>query len=287
MQIREALIRLHVLAPAIRQGWVIPVPHLRIWKSKQESLRAQMRRDVVNLDLLQVLTSDFEIPPAQSDNIRGLSVMPGGGVVPQDHARSVIESPMIYFNSVLAVAGATESRFLPTADSDLMLLRQRVTDAGKLNRQIRDSLAVGSLKRVLVPVFDEATFETICSIRASEDSFNDWRDGVRELADGGYPIPANEMQEYESIMDERLAQHVLKIESSIEKTASLRGKINAVRPSKLDIGLAAAVWLLPPQASISKLGAGVLAPVLKAALNSFTTSRGSANSVVMKLQKRS
>lgn len=286
VQIKDALSRLSVLAPAIRQGWIVTVPHLRIWKSAKESIRTQVRRDAMNLSLVDVLSSTFEIPPAQSDNIRGLNVAPSGGVIPKDHARSIVESSMIYFNSTLAVAGVTESRFLPTADSDFSLLRQRVQDAGKLNRAIRDGLAVGSLRRAFLPTFDDATFENICEIRQSEESFSNWRNEIRALADGTSPISAHELKEYESILDEKISRHVSKIESDIENSRSLRGKISAARPSKLDIGLAATVWAIPPQGSVLKLVAGLSAPILKAAVNSIVARRASSSSVLMKLQRR-
>lgn len=285
-QIKQALSRLGILSRAVRQGWIIPVPHLRMWKRRLESIRTQVRHDIMNPSLMGVLSSEFEIPPAQSDIMRGMQVHFGtGATLPQDYAHSVIESPMIYFNSSLAVAGDTDARFLPTSDSDFAILRQRLTDAGNLNRQLRDVVAVGSLRRTLLPTFDDATFATICKIRDSEESFHAWRNEIRALADGDALIPDQKMAAYESILDERIQSHVAKIDADIEKSPSLKSKIATIRPGKLDIGLAAAIWLVPPEGSITKLIAAIAAPILKAAVTSFRSPSGTSRSVVMELRK--
>ncbi|MDS0133695.1 MULTISPECIES: hypothetical protein [unclassified Amycolatopsis] len=286
-QIKAALYRLEVLEPGIRSGWILTVPHLRIWKTAKESIRTQVRKDTMNPSLVETLSSEFDIPPAHNDFIRGLSVVGGDGVVPQDHARSVVESPMIYFNSTLAVAGETDSRFLPTVDSDFSLLRQRVTDAAKLNKELRDGVAVGSLRRVLLPTFDDLTFERICSIRESEASFSEWRTQIRELIDGNTTLREDDMSAFEEIVDDKIKQRVAKIESDIEKSNTLRGALESAKPSKLDLGLAAAVWAIPPQGSILKLIAGVGAPILRAALKSVSSRQNSAQSVVMEIRKLS
>ncbi|WP_162834229.1 hypothetical protein [Amycolatopsis circi] len=285
--IKAALSDLSTLAPAIRQGWIIPVPHLRIWKSKTESVRAQLRRDVMNLDLLEVLESDFENPPAMNDLVRGARVVPGSGVVPQDYAFSVVEPPMIYFNYGLAVVAETRSRFLPVTDSDLRLLYQRVDQAGRLNRQVRDAVAVGSLRRNLLPLLEEASFDTICNIRNSEASFNAWRTEIRRLADGDVLVKPEDMQEYESILDEKIREHIAKIEHDIEKSRSLKNMMAAVKPTKLDVALAGVAWAVPPHASPLKLIAAVAAPVLKAALTSLVGARNLPSSVIVELRRAS
>ncbi|MEV6878648.1 hypothetical protein [Amycolatopsis sp. NPDC051128] len=284
-KIRSILRMLSILAPAIQRGWILTVPHLRIWKKMRESIQAQVRRDIMNPELLEVLSSEFDTPPAHSDMFRGMSVTDPRGVLPQDHALSVAESPMIYFNSCLAVAGATDARFLPVADSDFALLHQHILDAGKLNRQLRDAIAVGALQRATVPTFDDESFQTICSIRDSESAFNDWRNQVREFVDGSFPISLDDIRDVEGIVSDRIRLRVERIESDIKKSKTLRGFVESAIPSGLEVGIAAAIWTAPPQASIAKLIASISAPILKAAINSIVSRRRSAMSVVIKLQK--
>jgi hypothetical protein len=286
VRIKTALARLGTLAPAIRSGWILPVPHLRIWRQRTQQILTQVRRDVMNLELHAVLRSEYKVPPALSDEIRGLTVMPSEGVVPKDAPRALVEAPANYFNSVMAVADATDSRFLATADSDYELLRQKISDAGKLNGDIRRSLAVHGLQHVFLPTFDSHSFATICEIRNSEPSFADWREGIRALTDGDLMTGNVKLSEYQSMAIEKLQGHVNRIRKDVEKSRSLRGKLEAAKPDALDVSIAAVIWSVPPQASVLKLTMGVAAPLLRRAILSVASPTGSAKSVVMKLDKR-
>ncbi|MEJ1937391.1 hypothetical protein WDZ92_44920, partial [Nostoc sp. NIES-2111] len=157
-RIKRALTQLETLRPAIAAGWITPVPHLRIWRKRAKSIETQVRHDILNLSLLETLTKTYANPPAQSDDIRGLTVLPHEGVIPTDHAQAIVESPMLYFDSALAVADSTYARFLPSVDSDYSLLKQRIVDAGTLSRSVRDGLVVGGVKKALLPTFEHFSF---------------------------------------------------------------------------------------------------------------------------------
>lgn len=281
-RIKSAINKLDVLAPAIRAGWILPVPHLRIWKERKHQIATQVRKDILDLDMLDVIQAEYVDPPAHSDVLRGLAVTPEGGVRPVNHAASIIENPSIYFNSVMAVADATDSRYLPTADSDFALVRHRIQNAGKLNRVIRDGLAVGTLHRVLLPSFEDVPFETICDIRRSESAFAAWRDGVRGIIEGDSPIGKSEQADYGEIMAEHLAAYVAGIEADVARSRTLSGRLEALKPDAIDFALAAATWLIPPD-SILALVKSLAAPLVRRALMSMVSSKGSANSVIVKL----
>jgi hypothetical protein len=282
-RIRAALGKLEVLAPAIRAGWILPVPHLRIWKDRKYQIATQVRKDVLDLSMLDVIKGEYVDPPAQSDVIRGMAITPEGGFRSVDNARAIIESPAIYFNSVMAVADATDSRFVPTADSDFALVRQRISDAGKLNRAIRDGLAVGSLHQVLVPSFENFSFDTICDIRQSEQSFADWRDGIRELSNGDTPISESNLADYGEIMTERLANYVASIKADIARSSTLKGRLESIKPEAIDWTIAATMWMIPPQSPVLKLVESLAAPLVRRALKSIVSPQGSAKSVIIKL----
>lgn len=282
-RIKAALGTLEILSPAIQAGWILPVPHLRIWKERKHQIATQVRKDILDLSMLDIIQGEYIDPPAQSDILRGMGITPEGGFRPVDNARAAIESPAIYFNSVMAVADATDSRFLPTADSDFALVRHRISNAGKLNRTIRDGLAVGSLHRVLLPGFEQFSFDTICDIRRSESSFADWRDGIRELADGDSLINSSDFADYGDIMAERLAVYVSKIQADIAHSRTLKGRFESIKPDAIDLAIAATMWIIPPESPVIKLVESLAAPLVRRALKSISSSRGSAKSVIMKL----
>lgn len=283
--IKRAIFRLETLEPAIRAGWVIPVPHLRIWKRHRETLRAQIRRDILNLDLLSTLLKEYSLPPAQSDHVRGLTIMPDEGVIPTDHARAIVESPMIYFDSMLAVADSTDARFLPTADSDYALLLQRVADAGQASLSVRDGLAVGGIKQALLPAFDKFSFATVCDVRRSESAFAEWRNGVRSLVNGGATLDVSSLNRQEEVVAAIIDEHVVEIRAAVAKSQTLSGRWQDVKPDALDIAIATAIWAVPPAAPVAKLLASVAAPLLKRAVLSVVSPTGANNSIVARLDR--
>lgn len=289
-RIKAALERLDVVAPAIRSGWLLPVPHLRYWQARRQQIVSSVRHDVADPRMFSVMSGDYSGPPAMADNVRGMNIVPDGGVHPRDSARATIEGPSIYFNSILAVADSTDSRFLPTADSDYAILREKIMRAAKQAKSVQDGLAVHSLHSELMPTFDDETFSVVCDIRNSESVFAEWRDEVAALASGETIDGEGGVERAQEVVDERLRDRCARIRASISKTKTLSGRLQAAteggKELGADIGLAAAVWAVPPEASVVKLLAGVSAPLLRRALKAAAPTTGGSASVLMKLDKR-
>jgi hypothetical protein len=282
-RISQALGMLADLEPGIRSGWLTLVPHLRYWKQNEQAIWSQVRRDVMDLQFMDLMNHPWKTEPAVSDVLRGFLTIPTGGYIPKDHNRALTESPSLYFNATLAVAATAQARFLPTADSDYGMLAHKIKKATMLNRQLRDGLLVHAMESVLVPDVRVDNFEDVMSIRADSESFADWRRGLENIV-SGVGIPSNvTLEECQQLVTESLRDRVEGIREEGRSRASLGSRLTQARMESIDVGVAAALWMIEG-ASVPAVISG-MALLFKAALQVLNPSVDGRSSVLLRLDK--
>ncbi|MFD9699438.1 hypothetical protein [Lentzea sp. NPDC059081] len=273
--------RLKRFEKPIREGWIIPVPHLRLWKSSEEKIWSQIRRDVLDLDVHDILNREWVGMPAVSDYIRGLQVTPNAGWHPADAAKAVVEPPSLYFNRTLAIGSLVESRFTPCADVDLALLMNKFKQATTLNRELRDALLVKALDGYAIPNFDEQDILEICRIRKSDEAFDEWRAELSRLVSGKSIPTSADLGEVESQLSEAIKQMVSDLRRKVKNDRSLSARAARARMEFIDIGFLGVAAFLPEKLAL----AAALPPILKMAVQMLISPAGGAGSVLLKVDQ--
>jgi hypothetical protein len=282
-RISEALGMLADLDRGIRDGWLILVPHLRHWKRHEHAIWTQVRRDVMDLEFMDVMKTPWSRPPAVSDFVRGHGTFPSGGYIPQDHNRALSEGPSLYFNATLAIASSTHARLLPAADSEYGMLAYKINRAKMLNRQLRDGLLIHAMESVLAPAVESEKIDEVMAIRADSHSFADWRHGLSEAVSGKY-IPSNvDIEESQQLVAEQLQELVEGIRREGREASSLGARLSRARLEGIDIGFAAALCLAPGDLVVKVLSG--LALLLKAAVQVASSPLDGRSSVLLRLDK--
>ncbi|HEV7976147.1 hypothetical protein [Amycolatopsis sp.] len=279
--IGHALAILSELDRGIRAEWIILVPHLRYWKSGEEQVWSQVRRDIDDPEFIKIMNTAWSLPPASGDGFRGFAVYGQGGYIGKDSNRSKSEIPSLYFNTIMTIADRSKSRFLAVADSDFALLRNSIRKAQFLDFRLRDALLINSMNDVMAPSLDEQKIDTLFSIRSDEDSFAEWRSSISKVVSGEL-IPINvEPGEAQGIVVERVEMLISDLRREVSRTSSIKARISPME--YIDFGFAAAVWTI----SGSPLAAAVsmLPPILKAAVQAARSPAGNPASVLLKLDK--
>jgi len=284
LRLSRALASLDQWSEAIRQGWLLPIPHLRYWRRREESIWAQVRRDALSPKFHGLLQEQFEENFAVADNVRGLDVVPNEGWHPQDAPRAQSEPISLYNNAMLAIAAETDARFLPTADSDYAFLQHKANVAVALDRELRDALTVDALSHVWLPGLEEEDVRLICAIRRDEESFAAWRDGIRSLISGSFLPSSMPVRECRRLTKETIDEYVSGIRGAITRSRSLSGRLASARPQAIDFAYAVVMFAVPGEILIKAL-AGVSVPILKAALSAFSPQVAGGNSVVLALDR--
>lgn len=281
LKLKQALQVLERYEVPIRDGWMIPVPHLRYWKSEEESIWTQIRKDVLDLEFHSILDAQWQNHPAIADFIRGGVVTPGSGWHPKDAARAKAEAPSLYFNRTLVIGNSAHARFTPAADSDLALLIHKAKQATLLNRDLRDVLLVRALDEFMVPDFDDQALAEICSIRRQADGFAEWRSRLAAIVSGKVVPTGSNLQEVQSLLSESIVQTVEELKASVRADLSLKARIGRARMEALDLGVLGVAFLAPGKVGLAMS----LPPILKMAVQTLRSPTGGAGSVVLRLGK--
>lgn len=247
------------LAPLIRQGIVVPVPHWRVVRPRQTPILSAVRHDVKDSELGDLISGSTEFAPARADRIRGFDVTPGGGVVPADRLRAVVQNPSYFLNKTLAIADAVSARYTPPAAIDAALLEHRAKRLGdELARKDVDLQVVAGLAAADLPFLGELDAATIVAIRRDEQAFTDFRAELRSTARAIEKTPsegAEFVKEANEVISDALLPKVHEVERTTSRSNVMKG---AAKDQTIRFGLGAA----------SVTGAAVIAgtPIAPAAL---------------------
>lgn len=234
---------------------------------RAQALQTSLRKDVRSPEMHEaVLSAAAEGDPLPRwDTLRGMGVVPEGGFTPQDEPWQP-QHEFFHLAKTLAIADAASATYAPATEGELTLLRAKA-------RQLR-SLTSGALQpvellsevaRVLVPDL-QLTAQTAVAIRQSEDSFEDWRAGLRRLARESRDDSPAELRER---VQDQLQPVVRRVEkaisrSSIASTALKEQSASTMITTAVGAASAAATTGKPVVAAVSGVASGVLAWIWKA-----------------------
>ncbi len=248
-----------VLAPLIRSRAVIPVPHLQITRSRQDAILAAVRHDVQSEEFVQLVANPIDVAPPRSDQIRGMDVLPEGGVATGHEMRAVGQNPSYFLNKTLAIADATDSLYVPPAATDAVLFdyRLRLLARDLASKKIDLQVAAG-LTTANLPFLGSLDPATLVSIRQDETAFADWRRELRTVGRQLQNTPADGPEfarEAGEVLSDALMPRVHEIERAVARSAVMK---DAAKDSAAELAIGAA----------SAVGAGLATgdPIISSAI---------------------
>lgn len=237
----QAIPTMGLLAPLIRSGAVMPVPHLSIMRSQQDAILSAVRHDVQNQEFVGLVANPIDLAPPRSDRIRGMDVMPEGGIAAGHEMRAAGQNPSYFLNKTLAIADAAGSLYVPPAATDAALFDYRVRHlAGDLARKNVDIQIAAGLTVADLPFLGSLDPATLIAIRRDEAAFADWRRELRSIgrliqgtpADG--PVFAREAHD---VLSDALLPRVHEIEKAVSRSTAMKA---AAKDAGLELGIGAA-----------------------------------------------
>lgn len=256
-----------LLAPLIRSGAVIPVPHLSIVRSHQNAILSAVRHDIQSTEFVHLIANPADGPPPRSDQVRGAEITPNGGYATGHEMRAIGQNPSYFLNKTLAIADATNSLYVPPAATDAALLDYRVRLLAKdLIRKDIDLQVAAGLSAANLPFLGGLDPATLVTIRQDEAAFADWRRELRtigRLIQGTPSDGAAFAREASEILADALTPRVHEIEKAVARSTVMAEAAKSTGV-ELGIGAASAVGAVlatgdPIASSIAGLGLSAVA----------------------------
>ncbi len=230
-----------LLAPLIRSGAVIPVPHLSIMRSQQDSILSAVRHDVQNAEFVQLVSNPTDVEPPRSDQIRGMDVMPDDGVAVGHEMRAVGQNPSYFLNKTLAIADATGSLYVPPAATDAALFDYRIRSlVSDLTRKNIDLQVAAGLTTTDLPFLGSLDPATLVAIRRDEAAFADWRRELRSIGRLIQSTPADGAafaREANEVLSDALMPRVHEIEKAVARSTVMN---EAAKNAGVELGIGTA-----------------------------------------------
>lgn len=242
------------LSPLIREGIVIPVPHLRVMVECQEGIMSAVRHDVRDTGFADLVRNPIDEALPRADSIRGGQVSVGSPARTIDAQRSLVQDPSYFLNKTLAIAAHSSSLYVPPAATDLALFEHRISELKVRQRLELD--VIPALVAAELPFFEGVPSRTLLDIRKNESSLDDWR---RELRNAIRSIEVSRTvgldfhAEARDVLNDCLVPQAREVQKLASRT---RGVTEGVSPLLFRLG-AAAVFNAPGAAAIAA-GASVM-----------------------------
>jgi hypothetical protein len=230
-----------LLAPLIRSGAVILIPHLSIVRSQQDAILSAVRHDVQSAEFVQLVSNPADVAPPRTDQIRGMQMMPEDGVAAGHEMRAIGQNPSYFLNKTLAIADATCSLYVPPAATDAALFDYRVRLLAKdlASKKVDLQVAAG-LTTADLPFLGSLDPATLVAIRRDEVAFADWRRELRTIGRLIQSTPADGAsfaREANEVLSDALMPRVHEIERAVARSTVMK---EAAKDAGVELGIGAA-----------------------------------------------
>ena len=294
----EVLPPLYELAPLIQAGVMVPIDEIGLIRRMEADIHTAVSKDIRDGELFSLIAdlNDAGTPPTRANNIRGAEVTPTGGFAPGNELRAVIQNPAFYFEKSLAIADATNARYVTSWAADaqllewrLMRLGQRLSSKTNGNTELRMTPA---LVHAELPFLNDLNPGLLLNIRANEPAFEDWRTDLRNAVRFIDSLPS-EGQEFETEARHVLRDHMLPRAEEVRRAVSASTAMReAAADGVADMSISAAsivgagLIFGPAGIAVGTVGVALALPLKWAYKVLFRPSPTGANAVLAQLVKR-
>ncbi|HTB49678.1 MAG TPA: hypothetical protein VK701_01750 [Solirubrobacteraceae bacterium] len=181
------------LAPLIRSGAVLLVPHLRLVLARQDAIHTAVRHMIKDDEYRALLASPIDRPPLTQDDGTRVSFSVAAPRTRSDQLMQEAGDAAYYLARTLAVAGAAGASYLPPSGTEWALYEQRLRVLGQtLRRETRRDLYVApALSSSDLPLLHALDPSTLVAARAQEEAFEDWRTALRRATQHIRTLPSD------------------------------------------------------------------------------------------------
>lgn len=236
-----AIPQIRTLAPLIRAGVLLPVPHLKLALQRQVKIWTAVRHLLADEEYLALVDQPVDRPALTWDN----GIRPQILTHPKSRADALIQQygdAAYYLSRSIAVADAAYASYVPPSATEWAIYEQRLTRLREvLGRRQRVDLTVApALSLSKLPYFRGLSDSDILGARDSEESFAHWRASLRMATRqiGSLPMAGdNFVDEAREVLSDALGQAADEVRLATSRSATLKRKI---RPYGLTMAAGAA-----------------------------------------------
>lgn len=236
-----AIPQVATLAPLIKTGVVLPVPHLKLALQRQEKIWTAVRHLLADDDFREIVDSPIDRPALTWDR----------GIRPQflTHPRRRVDALIqqygdaaYYLARSIAVADAAYASYLPPSATEWAIYEQRLARMGEaLGRRKRIDLTVApALSQSKLPYFCGLSDLDIVGARSDDESFEKWRASLRSATRAITSLPANSesfAEEAREVLEDSLGPAADEVRRMTSRSATLKRNL---RPLGLTMATGAA-----------------------------------------------
>ncbi|HWB69901.1 MAG TPA: hypothetical protein VG518_07975, partial [Solirubrobacterales bacterium] len=172
--------RVAALAPLIRQGIVVPIPHLKLALQRQEKIWVAVRHLLADDEYLKLLENPIDHPALTQDEGTSAQFFVKARNAREDRLQRYGDAAY-YLARSIALADAAYASYLPPSGTEWAIYRQRLQRLGSSLRtgdrlELRVTPALVSSE---LPYFRNLSSADLIAARGNEESFELWRAGIR------------------------------------------------------------------------------------------------------------
>jgi hypothetical protein len=254
-----AFTRVAALAPLIREGTVVPIPHLKLALQRQEKIWVAVRHLLADDQYLEILEHPVDHPALTQDEGTSALFL----VQPRTAKDARLQNygdAAYYLSRSIALADAAYASYLPPSGTEWAIYQQRLERLGASlrTRERLDLTVTPALVHSKLPYFKDLTSADLVAVRGNEESFDHWRSSLRTATRQITALPsAGEefAEEAREVLSDALDEVAAEVRQATSRSAALKRNL---RRTTLTVGTGAAGAVAmgsPPQTALGGVAA--------------------------------
>jgi hypothetical protein len=236
-----AIPRLAALAPLIRNGIVLPIPHLKLTLQRQPRIWTAVRHLLRDEDYQARVNDPVDRPALTQDEGPIVRIL----TRPRTMADAAVQQygdAAYYLSRSIAMAEASYASYLPPSATEWAIYEQRLQQLGTvLERAHKLDLTVApALVQSNLPYFTGLSAADVLAARRDEESFEHWRASLRKASRDINALPSDGeafVSEAKDVLQDHLAETADEVRSATSRSATLKRNL---RPMALTLSTGAA-----------------------------------------------
>jgi hypothetical protein len=236
-----AIPRVGALASLIREGIVVPIPHLKLALQRQPRIWTAVRYLLADDEYTKLVDTPVDRPALTQDEGTLVQFLTPPATAADARVQQYGDAAY-YLSRSIAMADASYASYMPPSGTEWAIYDQRLKRLGTvLAREHKLELTVGpALLQSKLPYFSGLLAADVRAVRSSEEAFELWRTRLRGAASQIASLPSEGqtfVDDARDVLKGELDEAAAEVRQSISRTAALKRNL---RPTALTVGTGAA-----------------------------------------------